>query len=468
MDSQKTNRGGFASNFGFLMAAIGSAVGLGNLWGFPYKMGSSGGFAFLLLYAVLFIFIGYPLMLSEFALGRKSGKGAIGAYRALHPRMAFNGWFAVLTPFFLLMFYCCLGGYCLKYFVCNLGDIFGASWGIGTAESGAYFGGFFTDVPQAMVFSILFLAVTILIVSRGIASGIERFSVIAMPVLFIMLLIIVVRSVTLPGAADGIAFMFKPDFSVFKGSGWIRILASAGGQLFFSLSLASGAHIAYGSYLSKKENLEGNALIVPIADTMMGILAGLATIPAVFAAGMDPSGGPGMLFVILQKVFQEMGGAGAWFGTLFYFLVVLAAISSSIAMMEGAVSSFVDMRLDKGKPANRPVTTAIVGGIALLGTIVCTADALGEGGVPHLFGFTTWLDTFDLFGEGILMPLGGLCMTVALGWFFPSYIDDEVRLSSGYKSRGFVHFCMKVPAILFMVLVLLGQIDNFFALGWFS
>ncbi len=464
----KQQKGMFKSNFGFLMATIGSAVGLGNLWGFPYKMGNGGGFAFLVLYLIMAVCIGYSCMIGEFAMGRKSGKGVLGAYEAISKKFKFNGWFATLTPFFLMMFYCALGGYCLKYLIANLGDVFGAGWGIGDAESGAYFNEFICDTPQALVLTLIFLALTIGIVTLGVSSGVEKFSVIAMPALFVMLVIVVIRSVTLPGAAEGIAFMFKPNFDVFKGTGWIKVLASAGGQLFFSLSIASGCLIAYGSYLDKKENLERNALLVPIADTSVAILAGLATIPAVFSAGLEPAQGPGMLFITLQTVFQGMGATGPIFGTVFYLLVFLAALTSSIAMMEGAVSAFIDMRMEKGKTPGRAIVTTSIGAVACVGAIIVTVDSLGSGNLPHLFGFSTWLDTFDLFAEGILMPLGALIMTIILGWLRPNYIDDEVKLSSSYKSKPFVSACLKFLAPAFMIFILVGQMDSFFKLGIFN
>lgn len=455
----------FNSNFGFLMVVIGSAVGLGNLWGFPYKMGKGGGFAFLLLYLVLAVIVGYSCMICEIAIGRKSGKAAIGAFSAIDRRFTFNGWFAVLSQFFLLPFYFTLGGYCIKYLITNVGDIFGTGWGLDGADSVAYFNGFIQDKPMSIFYGLLFLGITVFIVLKGVANGLERFSKVAMPALFFMLIVVVVRSCTLPGAGAGLAFIFKPDFSVFAGKGWIKILASAGGQMFFSLSLASGSLTAFGSYLDKKENLEKNSIIVPIADTSAALLAAMATMPAVFAMGLEPNAGPGMLFVTLQAVFAAMGGAGPIFGSIFYLLVTIAALSSSIAMLEGTVSAFIDRSLERGGKGDRKVVTGVVASIMGVCSLLISADGLGSGGLPHIFGFTTWLDTFDLFAEGFLMPVGCIIMALLLGWIKPGYIDDEIRLGSSFKSRTFVNFSLKWITPFFVAFILVGTLDGFFSLG---
>ena len=193
-------KGQFGSNFGFLMAAVGSAVGLGNLWGFPYKMGANGGFAFLILYLVLVVFVGYVILVSELALGRKTGKGVVGAYEALSKKYAFIGWMGAIAPWLILSFYSMLGGYCIKYAVANLGDFFGASWGIGDMSSGDFFGAFTTDMFQTVLFSLIFVVLTVLIVRAGVSGGIEKFTSIAMPALFVMLVIVIIRSEPFLGA----------------------------------------------------------------------------------------------------------------------------------------------------------------------------------------------------------------------------------------------------------------------------
>ena len=459
-------KGQWASNFGFLMAAIGSAVGLGNLWGFPYKMGMGGGFAFLILYLILVIFVGYVICLGELSLGRHSGKGVVGAYESLSKKYKFIGWFGWISPLLILGFYCMLGGYCIKYAVANLGDLFGAGFGVGSTDSTVFFENFYSDQVSSSIYTIIFVALTILIVRGGVSSGIEKFTKIAMPALFVSLLIVIVRSVTMPGAAEGLAFMFKPNWEVFEGAGFINVLASAGGQMFFSLSLGMGITITYGSYMTKDANLEKSALIIPFADTVIAVMAGLAIMPAVFASGLDPASGPGLLFVTLQTVFSAMGGFGPIFGFIFYMLVLIAAITSSIALLEAVSSTVMDKRAAKGKPLNRKSVVTIMGIIIGIEGVFVALDGLGSNGFPQIFGQSTWLDSFDLVSEGILMPLGACYMAIILP---TELVDKEVTLNNNkFRTQKFFDFCIKFTAPLLMVLVLLGQIDTFFKLGIFS
>ena len=461
-------KGQWGSSFGFLMAAVGSAVGLGNLWGFPYKMGMNGGFAFLIVYLILVALVGVIICLAELSLGRKSGKGVVGAYNSIDRKYRFVGWFGWISPLLILGFYSMLGGYCIKYAVVNLGDFFNADWGVSGADSAEYFAEFYSNQPQTVIFSLIFVLLTILIVRGGVSKGIEKFSTIAMPALFILLFIVIIRSVTLDGADKGLEFILKPNFEPFTGFGWISVLASAGGQMFFSLSLGMGITITYGSYMKKSESLERNAILIPVSDTIVAVMASFAIMPAVFAAGLDPASGPGLLYVTLQTVFQAMGSAGPIFGFLFYLLVFIAAITSSIALLEAVDSVIMDKQIEKGKKPNRNKITWIMGIIVAAETTFISLDGLGSNGFPQIFGQSTWLDTFDLISEGILMPLGALIMSIIFGWIRPGYTDDEIALDNGgFKMKNYFHFCIKwiVPPI--MVLVLLGQIDIFFKLGWF-
>ena len=462
----ESHKGQFGSNFGFLMAAIGSAVGLGNLWAFPYKMGANGGFAFLLLYLVLVVFVGYVIMMSELALGRSTGKGVIGAYKSLSEKYAFIGWMGVIAPWLILSFYSMLGGYCIKYAVANLGDLFGASWGVGGMASGEYFGAFTSDMVQTVIFSLIFVLLTVIIVRNGVSGGIEKFTSIAMPALFVMLVIVIIRSVTLPGASEGLAFMFKPNWEAFQGAGWIRVLAVAGGQMFFSLSLGMSIMITYGSYIPKEQNLERSALVIPLADTLIAVMAGLATMPAVFATGLEPGAGPGLLFVTLQTVFDSMGAVGPFFGFLMYLLVFIAAITSSISLLEGTVAVVMDRYIEKGKKFNRKTITTVMGITIAVTASLVSMDGLGANGFPQFFGQGCWLDAIDLIAEGILMPLGACYMAIIIP---TSLVDKEATLNGAqFKTKGFYDFCIKFIAPIMMVLVLLGQMDGFFGLGMFG
>jgi len=459
----ENNKGQFKSNFGFLMAALGSAVGLGNLWSFPYKLGTNGGFAFLLIYVVLCVVVGYPLVLSEIALGRKTQKAAIDAYCGIDKKFTFNGVLQTIVPFFLICFYCTFGGYITKYLVGSVGTFFGGA--LATTDAGAYFGGFFTNVPEALIYMLIFLAITVVIVLGGVSGGIEKFCKYGMPALFVMLVAIVIRACTLPDAVGGLNFLFRPDFSGMSTlKGFYDVLSKAGGQMFFSLSLASACLIAYGSYLNKNENLEKDATVIVIGDSVVAILAGMAIMPAVFSFGMDPGAGPGLLFVSMTTVFQSMGAAGKVFQLLFWVLVFIAALSSSIGMMEGSISAILDQRAKKGKKATRGSVTLMMALAALVGNIMTTADALGEGPAMqwfHILGQPDVLDVWDCVAEGILMPLTGLIMAVILGWFAPGWIDDEIALGGKFRGKKFYHFCIKFVGPLFMIMIVWGQLRSF-------
>ena len=448
------------------MAAVGSAVGLGNLWGFPYKMGANGGFAFLVLYLILVVLVGYVILMTELVLGRRTGKGVVGAYETLSKKYAFIGWMGAIAPWMIVSFYSMLGGYCIKYAIANLGDLFGAGWGVNGQDSGAFFGEFTSDMIQTVIFSLIFVILTVLVVRGGVSGGIEKFTSIAMPALFVMLVIVIIRSVTLPGASAGIEFMFKPDWSAFEGTGWITVLSVAGGQMFFSLSLGMAIMIAYGSYIPKDQSLERSALVIPFADTIIAIMAGLATMPAIFASGLEPGQGPGLLFITLQTVFNSMGKFGPIFGFLMYGLVFIAAITSSISLLEGITAVAMDKAIEKGKKPNRKKYATMLGiSIAITASLV-SIDGLGANGFPQFFGQSTWLDSIDLISEGILMPLGACYCAIVIP---TAWVDEEVTLNGNkFRTKRFYDFCIKFVAPVMMVIILLGQLDSFFGLGMFS
>ena len=476
-------RKGFGSNFGFLMAAVGSAVGLGNIWGFPNKMGANGGFTFLIIYLILAACCGIIVMVGELALGRKTGRGAVGAYRVLSKKFKWLGWLGILSAFLILFFYCALGGYCIKYVVLNVGDLFGAGFGSNGMNGAEVFGAFMGNQLEAVIYGLIFVLLTMIIVMGGIGGGIEKVCSVGMPALFIILLICIIRACTLPGAVDGLKYMFVPGWALEHGvikeaPDFLTVLATAGGQMFFSLSLGMGAMITYGSYLHKKENIEKNALLIVIMDTLVALMAGLCVIPGRFA--LDPTGklgGPSLLFVTMQNVFHKMP-LGALFGILFYLLVVFAAISSSISLLEVIVAHFVDKARDAGKGDKRKAYSLAAAVCVGLGCILICLDSLGGAGISpfDILGIQPdadgnlptwcdcWLDFFDCISEGILMPLGALLMCLCIGWELgPKMVDDECCLEGQtFKMKGFFNICVKFITPLCMILVLYGQIKEFF------
>ena len=477
-------RKGFGSNFGFLMAAIGSAVGLGNIWGFPNKMGANGGFTFLIIYLILAACCGFIVMMGELALGRKTGRGAIGAYKVLSKRFKWLGWLGVLSAFLILGFYCALGGYCLKYVTLNVGNLFHAGFGTGTLDGAGVFGALMANQGEAVIYGLIFVAITMVIVMGGVGGGIEKVCSVGMPALFVMLVICIIRSCTLEGASEGLKYMFVPGWALAHGvikeaPDFFSVVSTAGGQMFFSLSLGMAAMITYGSYLDKKENLQKNAIIIVVMDTLVALMAGLCVIPGRFA--LDPTGtlgGPSLLFVTMQNVFDRMGAAGPIFGILFYLLVVFAAVSSSISLLEAVVAHFVDKARDEGKGDKRKLYSLIGAiGAGILCVIVCL-DALGNAGISpaDILGMRVdpsdkvptwsadWLDFFDCIAEGILMPLGALLMSIMYGWELGPEVVHAEATCEGQKfgAYGWFRICIKYITPLAMLLVLYGQIKEFF------
>ncbi len=516
-------RKGFGSNFGFLMAAVGSAVGLGNIWGFPNKMGACGGFTFLLIYLLLAACCGFVVMVGELALGRKTGHGAVGAYKALSKKFKWLGWLGILSAFLILFFYCALGGYCIKYVVLNVGNLFGAGFGSGGMSGADVFGEFMDNQLESVIYGLIFVLLTMLIVMGGVGGGIEKVCSVGMPALFIILLICIIRACTLGGnefevavlqadgstvvqtiqssSLDGLKYMFQPGYVTGTGyyepakalvdgamvaaidgvpvvkhitevPNFFSVLSTAGGQMFFSLSLGMGAMITYGSYLHKKENIEKNALLIVIMDTMVALMAGLCVMPGRFA--LDASGaigGPKLLFITMQNVFDKMP-LGALFGILFYLLVVFAAISSSISLLEVIVAHFCDKARIAGKGDKRKAYSLIAAVAVGLGCTLVCLDCLGGAGIApadllniEASGWSDcWLDFFDSISEGIMMPLGALLMCLCIGYEIgPKVVDEECCLEGqSFKSKGFFNICVKFITPIAMLLVLYGQIEAFF------
>ena len=481
-------RGSFGSNIGFLLSAIGSAVGLGNIWGFPYKMGKCGGFTFLLIYLALAVFVGFAIMLGELAMGRKTGYGPVNAYKALSKKFKWVGWLAIIAPFLIMTFYSVLGGYCIWYIILNVKGLFA---GMPGSES---FGAMLTNPMLQILMTLLFMVICWIINRNGIDGGIEKFNKVGMPALFVMLVIIIVKALTMPHAVEGLKFMFVPGYAIKGGfvestPSALQILATAGGQMFFSLSLAMGAMITYGSYLSKSESLPKNSAIIVVADTCVALMAGIAVIPAAVATGIAQGvpvneiklNGPGLLFSTLQGVFQSMGAIGGIFGIIFFVLVLIAAISSAISLVEAVSVTFIDRASAKGKEPSRSRTVTLVCVVIMLVAVLVAADGLGSNGFApwQFFGQgedairnwnDCWLDFMDVWSEGIAMPLGAMLMSIMIGWEIkPKSLEDEVKTGSNAGSglMSFWSFCLKFIVPIAMLFILLVQVSDFFGLGWF-
>ncbi len=444
-------RSSFTGKLGFVLAAAGSAVGLGNIWRFPYLAAKYGGGIFLLVYIILAVTFGFALMVGEIALGRKTGLSAIGAFRSLDKRFGFVGWIAAVVPAIILPYYSVIGGWVTKYFVTF---VTGAT---ADAAADTFFGGFISQPVEPVIWFLIYLGMTALIVFGGVEKGIEKVSKIMMPILIVLSIFIAIYSMRLPGAMDGIIYYLKPDFSKFS----ITTVLSAMGQLFYSMSLAMGIMITYGSYMKKDVNLESSVTQIEIFDTGIAFLAGLMIIPAVFVfSGGTPEAlgkGPSLMFVTLPKVFETMAG-GRFVGIAFFLLVLFAALTSSISLMETVVS----IVCDKAK-INRTLSCVIVFvGAALVGLLSC-------------FGYSIWthvtvigmqfLDFFDFISNSVLMPIAALFTCIFIGYVIkPSAIAEEVELSGKFKRKALFEIVIKYFAPICIVLILISAVLDAFGI----
>lgn len=395
------SRGKFSSSFGFILAATGAAVGLGNLWKFPYVAGQNGGAIFVITYLFFIVTLGVPIMLGEMSLGRKTRLNPIGAYRTLDKRFTFVGVIGVLCAFVILSYYSVIGGWVLKY-------VFTYLTGNHITDATAFFNSFISSSVQPILWHIAFMTIACFIVMAGVTKGIERASKIMLPMLFVFIIVILIRSVTLDGAIEGIRYFIVPNLSTINSfSEFSSMLLAAMGQVFFSLSLGMGAVITYGSYLSKKNNLQKSALIIPLLDSCVAILCGFAILPAVFALGFEPSAGPGLLFETLPRVFEEMP-FGIFFAIIFFVLVLFAAITSAVSLLE-VVTSFCidDLRMKRKKAC---VIVASI--MASLGIFV--AMSFGVLSDIEIFGMTMF-GLLEFLSDKVLMPLGGLFLCIFVG-----------------------------------------------------
>lgn len=408
MNQQKETWG---SKLGFIMAAAGSAIGLGNIWRFPYTTGNNGGGAFIIIYLIFVFVIGLSVMTAEFAVGRRSGLAAVGAYKSHSDRWTFVGVLGVLSAFFIMGFYPVVGGWAIAYIVKSFTGLLSNPAGVSDV-----FGSFISSPVEPLLWMGFFLLLNILIVVKGIAGGIEKAGKVLMPMLFILLILISIRSVSLPGAEKGLEFLFKPDFSKVDGN----TLLAALGQAFFSLSLGMGCMITYGSYLSKDEKLPQNAAIVTTLDTLAAILAGVAIFPALFAYGLEPTAGPGLVFVVVPSIFAEMGGLGIILSAAFFLALTVAALTSSVSLLEVVTAYLIEQ-----KHMTRKVAVWLTGGIM---TILCIFSSLSLGVMSEskIFGAGLF-DFFDILTDKIFLAIGGMLLAIFVGWFIKKEdLRDEI------------------------------------------
>lgn len=434
----------WGSKIGFILAAAGSAVGLGNIWKFPYLAGSNGGGAFVFVYFGLLLIIGFTLMMAELTVGRHTQLSPVGAYRKIKEKWAWVGAIGVLAGFLILSFYSVIGGWVINYIVKALTGAFHVA---DASEFATMFGSFISSPFEPIIYQAIFMLMTVGIVIGGISGGIEKYSKILMPGLFVMLMLVVIRSITLPNAMEGVKFFLVPDFSKITPA----VLLAALGQVFFSLSLGMGAMITYGSYLSKDENLVSSSFQIPLLDTAVALLAGLAILPAVFSFGFSPEQGPGLLFVTLPAVFDAMPLGGV-FGFLFFVLVLFAAVTSSISLLEVSVSYVVDeLNWDRKK-------ASLVLGLIIF--IIGVPSSLGLGVWDHikLIKGKDILDTVSFIAENVLLPLGGMLLCIFIGWIWG--LDNAYKevTNDGKIKFGLMHvwgFLIKYIAPIAILVVFL-------------
>lgn len=447
-----SNRSSFTGKIGFVLAAAGSAVGLGNIWRFPYLAAKYGGGMFLLVYIALSVTFGFALMVAEIAIGRKTGKSAIEAFSALDKRFTFVGVLASVVPAIILPYYSVIGGWVTKYFV---GFVSGDA---SNMAGDAYFGNYIGSVGEPLLWFALFIGATAVIVLFGVEKGIEKVSKILMPVLIALTLFIALYTIfSMDGALDGVKYYLLPDFSNFS----LMTVVAAMGQLFYSMSLAMGIMITFGSYMKKDISIEKSAKQIEIFDTGVAFLAGLMIIPAVFAfSGGNEEAlgkGPSLMFVTLPKVFEAMPG-GTVIGAVFFFMVLLAALTSSISLMETVVSVF----MDKFKIGRRTSCLIVLGISVLLG-------------VPSSLGYSAWseftilgmqvLDFFDFISNSIMMPVVAFVTSIFVSFILkPKAVIDEVELSGKFKWKKLFSVVIRYVAPVCIMAILVSSVLDVFGI----
>lgn len=449
MEQQRAN---FAGKLSAVLVAAGSAVGLGNIWRFPSLAADNGGGAFLVIYLLCVLLLGFPLILAEFSVGRSTQLGAVGAYRTLHKRWGFIGYFGVIAAFLLLGFYYVVSGWTLEYFVQSLtGRLADYST---PAEYRAAFDNFRTATWKPLIFAWAFVLLTHFVIARGVQKGIEKFSNILMPLLFVILIVMAVHSVMMPGSGAGLSFFFKPDFSEVTP----KTILMAMGQAFFSLSIGMGCMVTYASYFKRDTNLKTTALQVTMLDTLVAITAGVIIFPAAFSVGIFNQGetamaGPELIFITLPAIFNSLPWSMLW-SAIFFLLIIVAALTSTISIHEVVAAYLNEEWKLKRSVANWLSTSGML--------VLATLASLSQGVLNHarIFGLT-FFDLFDYVTANLLLPIGGLCTSIFVGWvldkkFLQGELTNDGKLSA--KIVPVIRFMLRWVCPLIVLFIFLDSL----------
>ena len=451
-------RASWSGKWAFILAAAASAVGLGNMWRFPYLAAKYGGGTFLLTYVVLVFTFGVSLLLLETALGRKTGQSAIGAFSSFGKKYTFIGVLASAVPFIITPYYCIIGGWVTKYMVSYLG-----AGPEALADGGGFFTGFITSHVESYVWMLGFMVLVFIVVGLGVKGGIEKANLFMMPALIIMAVAIAIYTLTMPGAVEGALYYLTPDFSKFSP----ELVIGALGQMFYSLSLAMGIMITYGSYMRKQDSLTSSVVRIGGFDLGVSFLAGLMIVPAAFVAmgsgeAVAGSAGPSLMFITLPSVFVDMQGMAAVIGFVFFLLVLFAALTSAISLTETLVSIVQDgMKCTRAKALG-----IVVAFVVVVGSFI-NAGYNGLAFIEPLGAGTSLLDFADFISNSVLMPIVALLTCIFVGWIIkPKAIIDEVRVSSKFSAAGAWTVMIKYVAPVLVIVILVAYVAAQF--GFFS
>ena len=473
------NRASWSGQLAFVLAAAASAIGLGNLWRFPYLAAQYGGGTFIVVYLCLVVTLGFTLMLSEIAIGRKTQQSQLTAYSRLHRGWGFIGLLGTVVPMLIVPYYCVIGGWVLKYFTayCQMAFTGATPMGADAAGSGAFFSAFISSNFAPFGYGSIFVLACAAVIVMGVKNGIEKSNLVLMPALFLLAIAISIYVVCLPGTGDGLKYYLVPSMDALSVNGSFsfaqlgKTILGAMGQMFYSLSLAMGIMITYGSYMRKADSIEKCVRRIEIFETLIAVIAGLMIIPVVYMFAVKTgtpvkeamNAGPGLMFITLPKVFATLGAAGPWVGLAFFALVIFAALTSAISLYEACVASVCDLL-----QLTRRAATFFTGTLILF---LATFSALGYGAWADVTVCgQQFLDFFDFITNSVLMPIVAAATCVFIGWVLkPKAIEDEVTAEGNpFKSKALYRFMVRYFAPLFVTAILVSEVCRYFKIGGWS